>query len=97
MIRQPRAVFFIKDNGDVDTMPIYTFVDNTTGEELELVMKFDERTEYLLANPNITQTITSAPALGDAARLGVTKTPDSFNSLMKHIHRNNPGSKIETR
>jgi hypothetical protein len=78
-------------------MPIYTFEYSETGENFEKIMKMDEREVYLSTNPHIRQTITKAPALGDPHRMGVIKTPDSFNSLMKNIHKNSPGSKIQTR
>jgi hypothetical protein len=78
-------------------MPIYSFENSTTGEVFDKIMKMDERAAYLSTNPNLRQVITKAPALGDAARLGIIKTPDSFNSLLKNIHKNNPGSKMQTR
>tara|TARA_B100000497_G_C7658740_1_gene396627 strand:- start:131 stop:367 length:237 start_codon:yes stop_codon:yes gene_type:complete len=78
-------------------MPIYTFENTETGEHFEEIMKMDDREKYLSDNPHIRQTITKAPALGDPHRMGVIKTPDSFNSLMKNIHKNSPGSKIQTR
>ena len=78
-------------------MPIYTFRNIATGDDTEKIMKVDERELYLSDNPQMKQVITKAPGLGDSVLLGVTKTPDSFNSLLKQIHRNNRGSKIETR
>jgi len=78
-------------------MPIYSFENTTTGEVFDEIMKMDDREEYLSKNPNLRQIITKAPALGDSARLGITKTPDSFNSLLKNIHKNSPGSKMQTR
>jgi len=78
-------------------MPIYSFENITTGEVFDEIMKMDDREEYLSKNPNLRQIITKAPALGDSARLGITKTPDSFNSLLKNIHKNSPGSKMQTR
>ena len=78
-------------------MPIYSFENTTTGEVFDEIVKMDDREAYLSANPNLRQIITKAPALGDPARLGITKTPDSFNSLLKNIHKNSPGSKMQTR
>jgi len=78
-------------------MPIYTFENTETGEQIDKIMKMDAREDYLSANPHMKQIITKAPALGDPHRMGVIKTPDSFNSLMKNIHKNSPGSKIQTR
>ncbi len=78
-------------------MPIYSFKNTKTGEETEKMMKIADRELYLSENPDLRQFISKAPALGDAARLGITKTPDSFNSLLKNIHKNSPGSKMQTR
>jgi NADPH-dependent curcumin reductase CurA len=78
-------------------MPLYTFENTETGEHFEKQMKIAEREDYLSANPHIRQTITKAPSMGDPHRMGVIRTPDSFNSLMKNIHKNNLGSKIQTR
>ncbi len=78
-------------------MPIYTFENIETGEQFDEIMKMDERETYLSSNPQLKQIITKAPSLGDPHRLGIVKTPDSFNSLLKNIHKNSPGSKIETR
>ena len=78
-------------------MPIYTFQNIETGEQIEKIMKMNDREVYLSANPLMKQIITKAPSIGDPHRMGIIKTPDSFNSLMKNIHKNNPGSKIQTR
>ena len=78
-------------------MPIYTFENIETGDQFDEIMKMDERETYLSSNPQLKQIITKAPSLGDPHRMGIIKTPDSFNSLLKNIHKNSPGSKIETR
>ena len=78
-------------------MPIYSFENTTTGEVFDEIMKMDAREDYLSANPHMKQVITKAPSIGDPHRMGIIKTPDSFNSLMKNIHKNSPGSKIQTR
>lgn len=78
-------------------MPIYSFENKKTGEVHDALLKMNDRESYLSDNPDLKQIITKAPALGDPARLGITKTPDSFNSLLKNIHKNSPGSKIQTR
>ena len=53
--------------------------------------------EELLKNPDIEQLITSAPAIGDAVRLGVTKPSMGFREVMKNIKRRNPHSTIHDR
>mgnify|MGYP001033134080 CR=1 FL=1 len=70
-------------------MPFYTFRNEDTGEVQELQMKISELDDFKAANPNMKQLITGAPSIGDPHRMGVSKTPDSFNSLLKHIKKGN--------
>jgi hypothetical protein len=70
-------------------MPMYSFHDTKTDEIYDMLMKIADRETYLKTNPHIKQIITKAPSSGDAHRLGVVKTPDSFNSLLKHIKKGN--------
>jgi len=70
-------------------MPMYSFHDTKTDEIYDMLMKIADRETYLKKNPHIKQIITKAPSIGDAHRLGVVKTPDSFNSLLKHIKKGN--------
>ena len=68
---------------------MYSFHDTKTDEQYDMLMKIADREAYLKKNPHIKQIITKAPSIGDAHRLGVVKTPDSFNSLLKHIKKGN--------
>jgi hypothetical protein len=68
---------------------MYSFHDTKTDEIYDMLMKIADRETYLKKNPHIKQIITKAPSIGDAHRLGVVKTPDSFNSLLKHIKKGN--------
>jgi len=77
-------------------MPIYTFRDTNTNEVFEQSMKIAERETYLSENPHIKQVLTTV-AFGDSVRLGVRKTDDSFNDLLKYTKRRNRGSTIKTR
>lgn len=77
-------------------MPTYSFEDLETGEVETHILSLSEREEYLKNNPNKKQLL-SVPSLGDSVRLGVTRTPDSFQSLLKNISKNNRGSNIQTR
>ena len=70
-------------------MPFYTFKNEDTGEVQELQMKIAELDEFKTSNPNMKQLITGAPSICDSVRLGVSRTPDSFNSLLKHIKEGN--------
>lgn len=70
-------------------MPMYSFHDTKTDEIYDMLMKIADRETYLKKNPHIKQIITKAPSIGDPHRMGVVKTPDSFNSLLKHIKKGN--------
>ena len=70
-------------------MPIYNFRNLETGEETEIMMKISELDEFKENNPQLQQYITKAPSIGDPHRMGIVKTPDSFNSLLKHIKKGN--------
>ena len=70
-------------------MPIYNFRNLETGEETTEMMKIAELDEFKAKNPHLQQYLTSAPAIGDPHRMGIVKTPDSFNSLLKHIKKGN--------
>ena len=70
-------------------MPIYNFRNKETGEETTEMMKISELDEFKANNPHLEQFLTGAPSIGDPHRMGVVKTPDSFNSLLKHIKKGN--------
>ena len=77
-------------------MPTYTFLNTETDETETKFMTISEREEYLKENPHIKQTL-SSPVLGDSVRLGVTKTPDGFNELLKNAKNKNLHSTSQTR
>lgn len=77
-------------------MPTYTFINTTTNESEDKFMTVKERDEYLSQNPHIKQAL-STPTLGDSVRLGIHKTPDSFNDVLKHVKNSHKHSTIQTR
>lgn len=77
-------------------MPIYDFVNEETLEVETHFIKMVELDEFCTNNPQLKQKL-SAPGYADSVRLGVTKTPESFNQLLKNIKGRNRGSTIETR
>ena len=70
-------------------MPIYTFRNKETGDESDHLLKISEYDQFKADNPHLERVINSAPALGDSMRLGVRRTDDNFNSLLKHIKKGN--------
>lgn len=77
-------------------MPTYTFVNTSTGEEVDALLSISERDEFLQNNPNYTQAL-STPSVGDPVRMGIRKTPDGFNELLKHAKKSHAHSTIQTR
>lgn len=71
-------------------MPTYNFRNKDTDEKIEVFMKIAELDKYKEDNPHMEQFLTQAPALSyDTAGLGVRRTDDNFNSLLKHIKKGN--------
>lgn len=77
-------------------MPTYTFKNETTGEVITDRMSLSEREAFLTNNPDYKQVL-STPSIGDPMRLGVKKTPDSFQDLLRHAKKAHKGSTIQTR
>jgi hypothetical protein len=75
-------------------MPTYDFRNKETGYVFEKIMKIAEKEQYLLDNPNIEQTIVSAPAFtGDHV---VLKKDSGFKEVLQKIHEKTPGSQLNT-
>jgi len=75
-------------------MPTYDFRNKETGCVFEKIMKIAEKEQYLLDNPNIEQTIVSAPAFtGDHV---VLKKDSGFKEVLQKIHEKTPGSQLNT-
>lgn len=71
-------------------MPTYNFRNLDTGEETEVSMRISELDEFKANNPHLQQFLTRAPSLNyDSASLGVRRTDDNFNDLLKHIKKGN--------
>jgi len=77
-------------------LPNYTFQNNETGETYDLTLSMAEHDEYLANNPQVTQLIVSAPAIGDSVRLGLRKPDDSFRDVLRSIKKRNRGSNVNT-
>jgi len=78
-------------------MPTYNFRNDKTGEEFEIQMRISELDEYKKNNPNLTQFLVKAPAtVYDSVSLGVRKTDNEFNSLLKHIKKGNSKGTTES-
>lgn len=76
-------------------MPTYDFRYKNTGEVFEKIMKIAEKEQYLIDNPDIEQTILTAPAMGDSVRLGIKRHDKGFNDVLQQIHSRTPGSQLK--
>lgn len=77
-------------------MPSYTFINRKTGERLDTICSVAEREQFLINNPDFHQPPV-CPAIGDSIRLGVTKTSDGFQELLKNAKRYHKDNTINTR
>lgn len=74
-------------------MPVYSFINNETGEVEDKIMSYSAKLEYLEENPHIESIITGAPGLvsGTGDR---TKPPSGFKEVLSKIADANPNSKL---
>ena len=73
-------------------MPTYEFRNKETGEVTESFMKISAKEQYLLDNPHLEQTMTSAPAFtGDHITI---KKDTGFKEVLQRIHEKTPGSQL---
>lgn len=72
-------------------MPTYSFRNKKSGKCFDKVMKISELDDYLSANPKLVQEITAAPAIGDAARLGIKRPDEGFKDLLRNIKKRSGG------
>jgi len=77
-------------------MPTYNFVNTETNEPESIFLTMSELDPYKEAHPHMKQQVT-APAIGDSVRLGITKTSDGMQQLLKHAKNSHHGSNIQTR
>lgn len=76
-------------------MPIYEFIDNTTGEQFEKFMSIASRDEFLESNPNISQLL-DAPLISMESQrfMGVKKIDQGWRDTLSKIHKKTPGSEL---
>ncbi len=77
-------------------MPIYQYKNEETGEISDHYMSIASMEQFDKDNPHMKKII-HAVAFGDSARLGIRKTDDNFNDLLKQMKKASPGSTIKDR
>lgn len=77
-------------------MPTYNFRHKETGEEVEKLMSWSGRNEFLEQNPDFEQIIGST-AIGDPVRLGIRRTDDGFREVLSKIGQNNYKSNLASK
>lgn len=77
-------------------MPTYEFINTTTGETFQRVMKIAEKEQYLIDNPDIQQYHSAMAPVGDSVRLGIRKPDNGFKEVLQKIHSKTPGSRLNT-
>jgi hypothetical protein len=78
-------------------LPTYNFIDTETGEELEKIMSWSQREEFLKENPQL-EVIIFAPALV-SSRGGTNdqKAGDGWKEVLSKVAEKHPGSAVAER
>lgn len=66
-------------------MPTYQFLNKSTGEIIEQVMKISELDNFKKQNPDLEVHISGSPGLSDPARIGIVKPAAGFRDLLKNM------------
>ena len=78
-------------------MPSYTLKCNDCDTVFDVLCRYAARPEQQCTNcksTNHENIITSAPALGDPVRLGITQPDGGFKEVLSKIHSNNYKSNL---
>jgi predicted nucleic acid-binding Zn ribbon protein len=73
-------------------MPLYSFLDNQTGEQFDAIMKISEREDYLSQNPHIQPVVTAAGIVSGVSLTG--KVPDGFKEVLSKVAENHKTSAV---
>jgi hypothetical protein len=73
-------------------MPLYSFIDNQTGEQFDAFMKISERENYLSQNPHIQPIVTAAGIVSGVSLTG--KVPDGFKEVLSKVAENHKTSAV---
>lgn len=76
-------------------MPTYSFRNKKTGETFDQFMSMIAREEFLKENPDLEQTLTSAPAFTGDHISAVQKYDTGFKEVLQRIHEKTPGSRLD--
>lgn len=74
-------------------MPVYTFINNETGEEFDILMKIADKEAWLEKNPQCKQVI-SAPNINKGGVGDRTKPPSGFKDVLSRVAENSPYSPL---
>jgi hypothetical protein len=77
-------------------MPFYQFQNSETGLVEEHVVKMDDREQFLIDRPHLTQII-GAPLYGDPILQGRERPPTLFNDVLKKVKEAHPHGVINPR
>lgn len=77
-------------------MGIYSYLEVATGNEIEINMSMDEMLAFESTQSDQFIRQFKPLNIGDSVRLGITKSPASFNDLMKTIKNRNRHSTMNT-
>jgi hypothetical protein len=75
-------------------MPTYTFINNNTGEEVDVLMKISEKENFLKENPHL-QLILKAPSIVSGVSISTqNKIPEGFKEVLSKVSDAHPNSEV---
>lgn len=76
-------------------MPLYTFIDRSTNELVELTLRIADYDSFLSSNPNLERYIDSVP--GIVSGTGSIKTDSGFKEVLSKVAEAHPNSELADR
>lgn len=80
----------------MNRMPIYTFVNKETNEEITETMTISERDKFIEENPQMKQKIVAPRIVAGVMGVGSHRVSDGFKEVLQKVKSTNHGSNINT-
>jgi hypothetical protein len=78
-------------------MPTYNFIDTETGEEIEKIMSWTQREEFLKENPQLEVIITAPAIVSSRGGTNDQKAGDGWREVLSKVAEKHPGSAVGER
>jgi hypothetical protein len=78
-------------------MPTYNFIDTETGEEIEKILSWTQREEFLKENPQLEVIITAPAIVSSRGGTNDQKAGDGWREVLSKVAEKHPGSAVGER